>query len=203
MSASQYCVGFFHITPVLLPGNFQGQRSLAGYSPWGCKKSDMTEHAHTQHTEHNDKIPLLLWNCSWRQLITSPPIQREELDLPCRMSGTHLQAAWAKVVIVSCWHIASELKNETGFVISCVSVSSREWKWNWEDCSPLLDTRLWWCSHQHKLNLQSHLCSSNAGHRWRSSSIISVLAGFLFWSQPVFDCLLKARLCGRDWAHSH
>ena len=24
-------------TPVFLPGNSQGQRSLAGYSPWGCK----------------------------------------------------------------------------------------------------------------------------------------------------------------------
>ena len=24
-----------------------GQRSLAGYSPWSCKESDMTEHART------------------------------------------------------------------------------------------------------------------------------------------------------------
>ena len=30
-------------TPVFLPGEFHGQRSLAGYSPWGYKKSDMTE----------------------------------------------------------------------------------------------------------------------------------------------------------------
>ena len=29
--------------PVSLPGEFHGQRSLAGYSPWGCKESDMTE----------------------------------------------------------------------------------------------------------------------------------------------------------------
>ena len=27
---------------------FHGQRSLAGYIPWGCKESDMTEHAHTR-----------------------------------------------------------------------------------------------------------------------------------------------------------
>ena len=26
-----------------LPGEFHGQRSVAGYSPWGCKESDMTE----------------------------------------------------------------------------------------------------------------------------------------------------------------
>ena len=30
-------------TPVLLPGESHGQRSLAGYSPCGHKESDMTE----------------------------------------------------------------------------------------------------------------------------------------------------------------
>ena len=30
-------------TPVLLPRKFHGQRSLAGYSPWGHKESDKTE----------------------------------------------------------------------------------------------------------------------------------------------------------------
>ena len=30
-------------TPVFLPGEFHGQKSLAGYSPWGCKELDMTE----------------------------------------------------------------------------------------------------------------------------------------------------------------
>ena len=29
--------------PVFLPGKFHGQRSLAGYSPPGCKESDTTE----------------------------------------------------------------------------------------------------------------------------------------------------------------
>ena len=29
--------------PVFLPGKFYGQRSLEGYSPWGCKELDMTE----------------------------------------------------------------------------------------------------------------------------------------------------------------
>ena len=29
--------------PVFLPGESHGQRSLAGYSPGGCKESDMTE----------------------------------------------------------------------------------------------------------------------------------------------------------------
>ena len=30
-------------TPVFLPGEFHGQSSLAGYSPWGCKELDTTE----------------------------------------------------------------------------------------------------------------------------------------------------------------
>jgi len=29
-------------TPVFLPGEFHGQRSLAGYGPWGCQESDTT-----------------------------------------------------------------------------------------------------------------------------------------------------------------
>ena len=35
-------------TPVLLSEESQGQWSLAGYSPWGHKETDTTEHAHTQ-----------------------------------------------------------------------------------------------------------------------------------------------------------
>ena len=30
-------------TPVFLPRKLHGQRSLSGYSPWGCKKLDTTE----------------------------------------------------------------------------------------------------------------------------------------------------------------
>ena len=35
-------------TPVFLTGKFHGWKSLAGYSPWSCNESDMTEHTHTQ-----------------------------------------------------------------------------------------------------------------------------------------------------------
>ena len=33
-------------TPVFLPGKFHGQRRLVGYSPWGRKEPDTTEHSH-------------------------------------------------------------------------------------------------------------------------------------------------------------
>ena len=33
-------------TPVFFPGESHGQRSLVGYSPWGCKESDTSEWLH-------------------------------------------------------------------------------------------------------------------------------------------------------------
>ena len=36
--------GHGYPTPVFLPEKSHGQRSLEGYSPWGRKKSDTTEH---------------------------------------------------------------------------------------------------------------------------------------------------------------
>ena len=35
--------GNWQPTPVLLPGESHGGRSLVGYSPWGCKELDTTE----------------------------------------------------------------------------------------------------------------------------------------------------------------
>ena len=49
-------------TPVFLPTEFYGQRSLAGYRPWGCKESDMTEQLTTcilkliVYKHHLDKL---------------------------------------------------------------------------------------------------------------------------------------------------
>ena len=45
-------------TPVFLPGKSHGRRSLAGYSPWGCKESDMTERLTLTHPDN--KINQLL-----------------------------------------------------------------------------------------------------------------------------------------------
>ena len=35
-------------TPVFLPGKFHGQKNLVGYSPWGCRELDTTEHTHKE-----------------------------------------------------------------------------------------------------------------------------------------------------------
>ena len=52
-------------TPVFLPGEFCGQRSLAGYSPWGCKESDTTEHTHT-HTYKDTVTIAINLKARWR-----------------------------------------------------------------------------------------------------------------------------------------
>ena len=52
------CPGGVNGNPVFLPGKFHGQRSLQGYSPWGCKESNMTEHACTL-LKAGQKGPLL------------------------------------------------------------------------------------------------------------------------------------------------
>ena len=33
----------WQLAPIFLPGESHGQRSLAGYNPWGHKESDTTE----------------------------------------------------------------------------------------------------------------------------------------------------------------
>ena len=42
-------------TPVFLPVEFHGQRSLASYSPWGHKESDMTD-TYTHHLNKSLQI---------------------------------------------------------------------------------------------------------------------------------------------------
>ena len=48
--------------PVFLPGEFHEERSVAGYSPWGCKESDTTErltHTHRHSGSQGDPLPVV------------------------------------------------------------------------------------------------------------------------------------------------
>ena len=49
-------------TAVSLPGETHGQRSLVGYTPWGRRESDMTEHTCTctQQSEYRNFHSLIL-----------------------------------------------------------------------------------------------------------------------------------------------
>ena len=80
-------------TPVFLPGEFHGQRSLVGNSPWGRKESDTTEQLwSTQHSTvyrvsslckylihtANQSVGLLLGHCKgswvWQKVSPLPEI---------------------------------------------------------------------------------------------------------------------------------
>ena len=64
-------------TPVFLPGESHGRRSLVGYSPWGRKEMDTTECTHTHtHTHGVAK--------SWTQLSADTHTHRH--------THTHAQA---------------------------------------------------------------------------------------------------------------
>ena len=46
-------------TPVFLPENAYGQRSLAGYSPWGHKESDTTKQLSTAQSSYTEQDSLV------------------------------------------------------------------------------------------------------------------------------------------------
>ena len=42
-------------------GEFHGQRSLKGYSPWGCKEFDMTEYTGQRSVEGKGESRIEVW----------------------------------------------------------------------------------------------------------------------------------------------
>ena len=65
-------------TRVFLPGEFHGQRSLSGYSPWGRKDSDTTEQL-TLHFHKN--VPSSLIRNGQKLETTHVCINRTEMSL--------------------------------------------------------------------------------------------------------------------------
>ena len=58
-------------TPVFLPGKSHGQRNLEGYSAWGPKESDMTEHKHSF-------LLLIIISVSQLFMVCFPSLSRNE-----------------------------------------------------------------------------------------------------------------------------
>ena len=72
-------------TPGFLPGESNGQRSLVGYGPWGCKESDTTERLHSHfHSQVDATGP------SQTQWLMLPPGPR-----PCKVH-VNLGSLWMK-----------------------------------------------------------------------------------------------------------
>ena len=81
-------------TPIFLPGKFHAQKNLAGYSPWGCKESNMTEWAQTNPIYVEvlyacaEQILLSYWYLPHQYLTSWPiPFVEERTSYPCQFSS--------------------------------------------------------------------------------------------------------------------
>ena len=68
-------------TPVFLPGELRGQRSLVGCSPWGLKKSKRTERLNDFHTSIFQVIDALICTFFFFFSFLSSPIWSNEVRL--------------------------------------------------------------------------------------------------------------------------
>ena len=69
-------------TPVFLPGEFHGQRSLVGYSPWGCKELDTTEATQQQQQQQQLVAQMVKYlpavqKTQVRSLVWEDPLEKE------------------------------------------------------------------------------------------------------------------------------
>ena len=58
-------------TPVFLPRELHGQRSLGGYSPWHLKELDMSEHLSSRSLNNFDVYNIIIYNHTAKFLISS------------------------------------------------------------------------------------------------------------------------------------
>ena len=126
----------WHPTPVFLPGKSHGQRSLAGYSPWGHKESDMTEWL-TLPQLHWEQLSCMIfaqsvsWRCNqdvnWNCNYLKAWLELEELcqssSLPCLASRQ-----WPLVGGLSSLHVGLSIIR-LGVLMTCqLSEPRRRWK---------------------------------------------------------------------------
>ena len=79
-------------TPIFLPGESHGQKSLVGYGLWGCKESDISEHMHTCKKGMTAMADVFTKCCEKRLLLLfsgrvmsdfSQPQELQHARLPC------------------------------------------------------------------------------------------------------------------------
>ena len=85
-------------TPVFSPGKSHGQQSLVGYSPWGCKESDTTEHA-------NSKVKsfqiVVVQSLSCVRLFVTPQTVARQASLSFAISRSLLKLMFIDSVMLS------------------------------------------------------------------------------------------------------
>ena len=75
-----------HGSPVFLPGESHGQKSLVGYSPWGWEEYDTTEHTNNQNSDfehhgtfYRSKLKQLLVSTDIFILVFHKPIEYKKI----------------------------------------------------------------------------------------------------------------------------
>ena len=125
----------WHPTPALLPGKSHGQRSLAGYNPWGRKDLDMT-HV-TKHACMQDRNKTSVCrNTSWQQELFIPVLTTLNLKKLSNKGGRQI-----------CLRIVAVSKKRLHFHLSCSSIG--EGNGNPLQCSCLENPRdrgAWWAT---------------------------------------------------------
>ena len=86
-------------TPIFLSGESHGQTSLAGYSPGGCKESDMTEPLST-HCFPNMPHPCMLRQAQLLQILQD----HQSLEGENPLFSTSAQSSLSYISITSCSH---------------------------------------------------------------------------------------------------
>ena len=115
-------------TPVFLPGKPHGQRSLAGYSPWGRKELDTTERLHFS-TDGQPKREDRAWRMSVQCVCLSPAFMQDLAQWESLFTNSLLTQ--------SCWIWARPEGNRylnttdmgTAFVHAVIVITEKPWRW--------------------------------------------------------------------------
>ena len=138
----------WHPTPVLLPGESHGQRSLVGCSPWGRYESDMTERLHFHFSlscigEGNGNP--LQYSClenprdggAWWAAVSGVTQSQTRLKRLSSSSSSSSSSNW-------CWgHLRGSFALRSS---ACAGEIRRAWGWNrWGSLAspPLYSLSIW------------------------------------------------------------
>ena len=91
----------WHPTPILLPGESQGWRSLVGCSPWGCEESDMTERLHFHFTL--SLYTFMHWRRKWQPTPVFFPGESQGRGslVGCRLWGRRVGHDWSDLAVAA------------------------------------------------------------------------------------------------------
>ena len=101
-------------TPIFLPGESPGQRSLAGYSPWGCKESDTTEQL--THTVRYSSIIICF-------LGTKPSLFIVQVSCPLLCFVSSFPRYWVTFFFflrLICMSFMGKKPQNSGYVLFCL-----------------------------------------------------------------------------------